>query len=97
MDFLTLTKPFQNEYELTKTTTKAIVFFKKYLLVMGSVNNGIICVQILILLKNNIKQFMLTNHSCKNCYKVLKPINIIVIQYRKKLHMLAGHDPLFVC
>lgn len=94
MDFLMVVKPFQNEYELTKIATNAIHFFKKYLLVMSSLNNGIICVQILIILRNNIKQFALTDTSCKNCYKVLKPINIIVIQYRKKLHMLGEHDPI---
>lgn len=94
MDFLVVIQPFQNEHELTIIATKAIQFFKKYLLVMSSINNANICVRILIILRDNIKQFALTNHSCKNCYKILKPINIIVIQYRKKMHTLCEHDPI---
>lgn len=94
MNFLEAIQPFKNEYELTNISTKAIQFFRNYLLVMGSANNGIICVKLLIILRNNIKHYALNNPSCKNCYKIQKPINIIVIQYRRKLHMLCNHDPI---
>ena len=94
MEFMTTNYKFNNEYELIAITNKVIINTKRYLLIINDEHIGISCIRLLINLKENIRQFAVTNPFCKNCHKVLKPINIIIIQYRKKIHILWGHDPI---
>ena len=94
MDFTIANYCFNNEYELIIITKKIIKYLKRYLLMINNEHIGINCVHLLINLKKDINQYVLTNQFCKNCHKVLKPINIIIIRYRKKIHMLCGHDPI---